>query len=75
MLGLERRTGHKLEKWRNVLRQGNNKQIYSRNVKSGLVGITSPPVDLDRNVLPEARVGSSLTGVLSSAFNSLSDLG
>ena len=76
VLGLERWAGRKLEeKRRKVLRQGNGKQVYSRNVKSGLAEITSPTYGPDGNILPEARVGSSLSGVLGSALNSLNDPG
>ena len=52
VLGLEGRTGHKLQKWRKVLRQGNSKQVYSRS--GNLVWQKSPdlPVGLDGDVLP-----------------------
>lgn len=41
---------------RKILKQGNNSQEFSWNVKSGLVEITSPTMYLDENVLPEAGV-------------------
>lgn len=52
VLGLEGRTGHKLQKWRKVLRQGNSKQVYSRS--GNLAWQKSPdlPVGLDGDVLP-----------------------